>query len=403
MQGLRRVLRLNEKTTIEKQGHFAFVDSLRGIAVLGVLLVHTGQRVAGLPAHVEAATKFGGYGVHLFFVASAFTLFSSLNQRSRSEGWPTLNYFLRRLFRIAPLFWLAVLFYVWWYGTGPQYWAPRGIGWLDVLATAGFAHGWSPTTINSVVPGGWSIAVEMNFYLLVPFLFTRLTNLRRCVWFFIACVLGQAVVNVAMRPVFLRMLFADEQYLADLMHGLWLPSQLPVFAAGFVLYYALAPRLARQTRQGGHATLASRTGWPSPGLWMALAAVVLAQRFMAPPSMFWGSLFAILAAGLALHPSSLLVNVYTRYLGNISYSGYLVHFVVLDLAERVIRHFTPITRYPLPHLAVLYAAVVLGTVLLATAINRLIEEPGRGVGRSLIAELERRHRKPVLEFSSSGS
>jgi peptidoglycan/LPS O-acetylase OafA/YrhL len=369
---------------------------LRGIAVLGVLLVHTGQRVAGLPAPVAAVTGFGAYGVHLFFVASAFTLFSSLHQRSQSEGRPTLNYFLRRLFRIAPLFWLAVLFYVWWYGTGPQYWAPHGIGWPDVLATAAFAHGWSPTMINSVVPGGWSIAVEMNFYLLVPFLFKWLTNLRRCVWFFIACVAGQAVVNMVTQPVFLRLLAPDEQYLADLMHTLWLPTQLPVFAAGFVLYYALVLHFARQRG----ARLASRTDWPSPGVVLLLAVVVVAQLRFAPPSTFWGSLFAILAAGLALHPSSLLVNACTRYLGNISYSGYLVHFVVLDVAERVIRHFTPIGRYPLPHLAALYAAVVFGTVLLATATNRLIEEPARGVGRSLIAELERRYRKPVLRATA---
>lgn len=365
--------------------------------MLGVLLVHTGQRVVGLPAPVAAVTDFGAYGVHLFFVASAFTLFSSLHQRSQSEGRPTLNYFLRRLFRIAPLFWLAVLFYVWWYGTGPQYWAPHGIGWPDVLATAAFAHGWSPTMINSVVPGGWSIAVEMNFYLLVPFLFEWLTNLRRCVWFFMACVAGQAIVNMAMRPVFLQLLAPDEQHLADLMHTLWLPTQLPVFAAGFVLYYALVPHFARRRSD---TRLVSRTDWPSPAVMLLLAAVVLAQLRLAPPSTFWGSLFAILAAGLALHPLSFLVNSCTRYLGNISYSGYLVHFVVLDLAERVIRHFTPITRHPLLHLAALYAAVVFGTVLLATATNRLIEEPARVLGRSLIAELERKQRKPVLKLSA---
>jgi peptidoglycan/LPS O-acetylase OafA/YrhL len=383
--GLLGVLRLNENNGA---GHFTFVDSLRGIAVLGVWLVHTGQRVAGLPASVDAVTNFGSYGVHLFFVASAFTLFSSLKRRSPSERRPTLNYFLRRLFRIAPPFWLAVLFYVWWYGTGPQYWAPHGIGWADVLATACFAHGWSPTMINSVVPGGWSIAVEMNFYLLVPILFSRLNNLRRCVWFFLACVAGQAVVNAAMRPVFLRALSADEQYLADLMHNLWLPTQLPVFAAGFVLYYALAPRLAREP--------ASRADWPSRGLWLALAAVVIALPALGPHSMFWGSVFAILAAGLALYPTSILVNSGTRYLGSISYSGYLVHFVVLDVAERVIRHFSPLARYPLPYLAVLYAAVVLGTVLLATATYRLVEVPARRAGRTLIAGLERKYREPAL-------
>jgi peptidoglycan/LPS O-acetylase OafA/YrhL len=394
---LRRVRRLNERTAIERTEHFDFVDSLRGIAVLGVVLVHTGQRV-GLPAAVAAVTDFGAYGVHLFFVASAFTLFSSMNQRSRAERRPTLNYFLRRLFRIAPPFWLAVLFYLWWYGTGPQYWAPRGIGWPAVLATIGFAHGWSPTTINSVVPGGWSIAVEMNFYLLVPVLFAYLTNLRRCVWFFMACLLGQAAINLAMQPVFLRLLAPDEQYLADLMRIMWLPTQLPVFAAGFVLYYSLIPHFALQT---GDVGLASRARWLSlPILMPLLAVLALALLRLAPASTFWGTVFAILAGGLALHPLPILVNSFTRYVGNISYSGYLVHFVVLDLAERVIRHFTPIPGYPLPYLVTLYAAVVLGTILLATATSRLIEEPARAIGRSLIAGLERKDREPVLRLSS---
>ena len=38
--------------------------------------------------------------------------------------------------------------------------------------------------------------------------------------------------------------------------------------------------------------------------------------------------------------------------------------------------------------ALLYAAAVLGTVIAATAINRLIEDPARRLGRSLIARLE---------------
>jgi len=395
---LRRVLRLNERTAIEDTGHFDFVDSLRGIAVLGVLLVHTGQRVEGLPGPVDAATNFGAYGVHLFFVASAFTLFASLSRRSSSESRPTLNYFLRRFFRIAPLFWLAIVFYLRWNGTGPQYWAPHGIGWADVLATACFAHGWRPTMINSVVPGGWSIAVEMNFYLLVPWLFRRLTSARRAVWFFIACLTFQAVVNAAMRPVFLRQLSADEQYLGALMEIMWLPAQLPVFAAGFVLYRWIVPDRARHS-SGARLTPAAR--WLSwPAFVMLVTVLGFSLSGLAPTSTFWGTVFAILAAGLALHPSSVFVNGFTRYLGDISYSGYLVHFAVLDVAERVLRHFTPLARYPLPHLAVLYAAVVCGTALVATATTRLLEQPARGAGRALIAALERRHRPPLLELSA---
>jgi peptidoglycan/LPS O-acetylase OafA/YrhL len=368
-----------------------FVDALRGLALLGVVLVHTGQRVPELSPRTAAVTGYGAFGVHLFFVVSAFTLFLSLKQRSRSEARPTLNYFLRRLFRIAPMFWLAVPFYLVWNGTGSQYWAPHGITRMDVLATAAFVNGWSPTTINSVVPGGWSIAVEMNFYLLVPFLFTWLTNLRRCLWFFIGCVAGQWVINVAMHPVFLRHLALDEQHLADLMRTLWLPTQLPVFAAGFALYYALAPHLARAQ---GDTDQPSRDDRPSVGLRILTGVAVLALLPLAPSSTFAGTMFALLAAGLALRPSPLLVNAGMRYVGDISYSGYLAHFAVLDVADRGLRHFGAVPGLPVMHLTLLYATALLGTIVVATATTRLIEDPARRLGRLLIARLERKAAAP---------
>ncbi len=46
-----------------------FVDSLRGLAILGVLLVHAGLATHGLPSAILKFTTAGQYGVQLFFVA----------------------------------------------------------------------------------------------------------------------------------------------------------------------------------------------------------------------------------------------------------------------------------------------------------------------------------------------
>ena len=56
---------------------FEYIDALRGIAVLGVFLVHTTDYgpendYSGI---IEKIFLFGVRGVQLFFVASAFTLF----------------------------------------------------------------------------------------------------------------------------------------------------------------------------------------------------------------------------------------------------------------------------------------------------------------------------------------
>ena len=81
------------------------------------------------------------------------------------------SFYIRRAFRIVPLFWVAILFYLLiTKGEGFKLWAPDGVSTGDVVLTFLFLHWSSVTAFNSVVPGGWSIAVEMQFYLLFPLL-----------------------------------------------------------------------------------------------------------------------------------------------------------------------------------------------------------------------------------------
>jgi hypothetical protein len=51
---------------------------------------------------------------------------------------------------VMPAFWLSK-------------WALAGVHTSYFVLTALFLHGWNPYTFNSIVPGGWSIAVEMTF------------------------------------------------------------------------------------------------------------------------------------------------------------------------------------------------------------------------------------------------
>ena len=105
--------------------HYKYIDALRGLAFLLVLLVHTDQQVGEYTGKILALS--GKYGVQLFFVISSLTLFLSLNQRKKFERRFVLNFFIRRLFRIAPLFWFGIIIYTLVNGTGPRYSAPDGI------------------------------------------------------------------------------------------------------------------------------------------------------------------------------------------------------------------------------------------------------------------------------------
>ncbi|HWV80394.1 MAG TPA: acyltransferase [Hyphomicrobiaceae bacterium] len=166
--------------------HHAYVDALRGWAIFAVLIVHTSQHVPGIEARAFWIAEEGARGVQLFFVASALTLM--LSWRSRDDG--ALPFYIRRFFRIAPMFWLAIVGYYLLRGADRGFWAPGGLTWWHISLTAAFLHGWHPATITSVVPGGWSIAVEMTFYAIFPLLIVWCSTLQKaCLAFVISLAL----------------------------------------------------------------------------------------------------------------------------------------------------------------------------------------------------------------------
>jgi len=168
---------------------YDYIDALRGYAILAVLLVHSTQQVAPINLAFQRLASHGGRGVQLFYIASALTLCLSWQFRASLEAFPVRNFFIRRFFRIAPMFYVAMAFYLCLYGFSPRYWAPNGLEWWYLPLTALFLNGYHPETLTSVVPGGWSVAVEMNFYLVLPFLLLRLKTMKSLLAFLLLSLL----------------------------------------------------------------------------------------------------------------------------------------------------------------------------------------------------------------------
>jgi peptidoglycan/LPS O-acetylase OafA/YrhL len=191
--------------------HYAYIDALRGWAILGVIVFHVSQYFPGLEYPLRTIVGEGARGVQLFFVISALSLMLSWHQRADGIA----PFYVRRFFRIAPMFWLAIIFFVALDGFGPRQWAPAGISWWQVVVTALFLHGWHPESINSVVPGGWSIAVEMTFYALFPLLVIACSSLARTIAVLLLSVLAAAAVNGAAAVILEPALPHQPQYLID--------------------------------------------------------------------------------------------------------------------------------------------------------------------------------------------
>ncbi len=176
---------------------YEYINAIRGFAILGVVLVHSSQWVRPASDILSKIASEGARGVQLFYVASALTLFLSMaSRKQQEERRGLLSYFIRRFFRIAPAFYCAIIIYTAYNAMSAHYWAPNGLEWWSILLTAFFMHGWHPETITSVVPGGWSIAVEMTFYLFTPYLFLKLNDIKSTlIALFLSIVLTTNFIN----------------------------------------------------------------------------------------------------------------------------------------------------------------------------------------------------------------
>ena len=92
-------------TNLPELNRLDWLNALRGWAVLGVVMVRSGQaaRSAGIAQQISAA---GQYGVQLFFFISALTISITYEAHVTKFGKSFIvqfSWILKRFFRIAPL------------------------------------------------------------------------------------------------------------------------------------------------------------------------------------------------------------------------------------------------------------------------------------------------------------
>lgn len=329
------------------------LDVLRGMAVLLVVLVHCAIAASGsVPGLTAFAREHGERGVQLFFIVSGYTMMLTFGDRL--DPLAVRLFYIRRAFRIVPLFWVAILFYLLiTQGEGFRLWAPDGVTTGDVLLTFLFLHWSSVTAFNSVVPGGWSIAVEMQFYLLFPLLILlfRRPNGPILVYAGIALigVIGKFAAELYLLPRLAASLPQDQAHLAGGFFYCWLPQQLICFGFGILLYDFMELK-----------------NKPYFGMVLLAGAALSYSAWGAEIVLLFALACGIMAAGVRLA----LVEV----LGRHSYAIYLVHFAVVSAAASL----WPMGLVPL---FVLVTGVSLG--LSTFVIEPLIERPFNRFGHAL--------------------
>ena len=162
--------------------HVEFLDHLRGVAILAVLLFHSLSTVFGydvLPwkgwfRDFSGPISFLGFlpisvanvGVPIFFVVSGFCIHLSFQQQGRQWG----RFFIRRVFRIYPAYLAALLFFTLFYQHHFRFGFMRQELWTQLLAHGLLFHNYQTSTIGAINGSFWSMAVEIQLYLIYPLL-----------------------------------------------------------------------------------------------------------------------------------------------------------------------------------------------------------------------------------------
>ena len=354
-----------------------FVDALRGLAIAGVLVIHCGQAGTNkYPLVIQTIIVNGAIGVQLFFVASAFTIFLTYASRYDKEINHTTNFFIRRFFRIAPMYYIGIIYFLCQDGTGARYWlgdATHVSSW-NILSNLLFIHSISPYWITSVVPGGWSIAVEVCFYCLVPYLFLRIRNLNQAFYLFLSLLL----LRMILQTVFQHFpLIAFKRLWGEYLF-FYPPDQLPVFACGIILYF-----LVRTQPREWHV---------DTFVIFVISLLVIGQllthtAFLLPVHIQFAMAFVVLGYALSKKEFSIVVNPVTVYLGKISYSMYLVHFAVLHWLVKF--NFTDfVTHFPAINYMIRLCCLTSLTVLVSSCTYHFIEVPFQNWGKSIVRRRE---------------
>ena len=355
-----------------------FLDSLRGLAAVYVLIYHMvllPQPSLGLPKWAEKFALAGGTGVTLFFLVSAVSLYYTMPRRMQ-EPKPVTSFYLHRFFRIAPLFYVLIVvsllrdMLVFGAVHSPA----------EIVSSALFVFNLIPTWQEGFVWASWTIGVEMVFYALFPLIYARVKSASAGIALIFALMMGWIVVQLALDYIVMP---ADWRASIDK----WLALRyFPTFAAGILVYQLVMPILNGSADTNRSRDVGNALVWAGIFAYAALLQGWLPGVF--GDAYYWqGLVFGFLLSGFALSPWRLVVNWVTGYLGRISYSIYLTHTTIIFF-------LSPVYGWIYERSGSLTLGFILSLVLTMLVVipvsdlcYRLFEAPGIKLGKYIASRL----------------
>jgi peptidoglycan/LPS O-acetylase OafA/YrhL len=360
---------------VQKDRLLPGIHGLRGVAALAVALFHL-IYIGG----IQPPTVFGfigrdfGNSVHLFFILSAYSLMYSTESKVNQPNWLP-DYFIKRFFRIAPLFYLMMaLFLV------QGLFSATGLKNItSIILNLTFTFGFVPS--SGFVWGGWSVGIEMLFYVIFPVLLLLIKSHRAALTFLIFSIVVSCALRSALHFEFVGL---DSSAKYDWSYFSF-ASNICFFAMG--MYGYLLSKFYKSSTK-----LIS--------IYVPIIAVVIIGTllfsdlgaFLYNTSRFdivlWGLGLTALCVWQGANPSRIIANGLLEHLGERSFSIYLLHPVVIYAFKAYLVKVYEFLKPFIGLSAFFISAIFLIALILIFAefTYRFIEVPGINFGKKLIKQ-----------------
>lgn len=330
---------------IESPKYRKDIDGLRTIAVLSVIVFHSGY----LP---------NGYlGVDIFFVISGFLITGIIYNESRSNAFSVLKFYVRRIRRILPLvLFICIIALI----IGCLTMLPDDLENLaqSIIATNIFSNNilqaittkdyWDVVNDMKPLMHTWSLAIEEQYYLLYPFIFLIFKG-NRLKWVLpILIILTIASLLLCVLP------FKDHEKFY------YLPFRFYELSLGGIMAIFLKNRLIKNR-------------YFSLSIFALLFLILFDLPFI-PNDILLILVVVITCLVLASANSSeklsswILENKFSIWIGKISFSLYMWHQLILAYTRYII-----IQEFDLLSLIIIYISIL----VLSVMTYHLIEQPFR--------------------------
>lgn len=358
----------------DTDGNVRPMEGFRGLAIFLVFLGHYVTLIdpwmaAGTPTHAAASAlhTIGSVGVDLFFVLSGYLIYGSLISRRQ----PFLRFMGRRVERIYPAFVVVFATYVllsFVFPAESKIPADRTDAVVYLLQNFFLLPGIFPIQAMNTV--AWSLSYEMFYYLTIPIVIT---------------LCGLHDRSVRFRVLFFIALSACGFIGCAIFGG---HVRLLMFLSGVLLYETIK-----------HNLLA-----PPPSSLALMALVGAGVAMLLPIGMIKFLVLYVAFFFLCLscfgRPTSWLARFFSltpvRWLGNMSYSYYLIHGLALKVAFLVLGVIAlPHGRGGLLFFLGLMPIMFVLTLVPSTALFLLIERP-------FSLKPKRAHKPAVLRADGAG-